>query len=486
MVGGGPAGAAAAIVLARAGADVVLVDKARFPRDKCCGDGLTVAALRELQALGLEPECVAGWRPVYDVHLRSPSGRVVDLPLPRDGLFAVVAPRSTFDAALLDLARAAGAKVLDGHALRGASLGAGGGAVVLEVDGLDGIAAPYVIGADGAWSPLRKALGAPHEAGYLGDWHAFRQYFTGCGPQASDLWVWFDPDLLPGYAWSFPLPGGRANVGFGLERNDEFDAHRMGELWPELLRRPHIRHVLGTGASPEGPHKAWPIPARVRSVALTAAGGRALFVGDAACATDPLTGEGIAQALLTGRRAAEAILAAGGAAGAGGAGAGGAGGAGAGGAGAGGGGAGAGGGGGGAGAGGAGAGGAGAGGAGAGGAGAGGAGAGGAGAGGAGGAGDAGDAGGASAGGAAAVARRYERAVRQDLFADHWLGDLLSRGLSHRKGARLSIRAAGLNGWTRRNFGRWLFEDYPRAALLTPRRWSRRMFSAPGAYRDEG
>ncbi|MGH9226189.1 MAG: FAD-dependent oxidoreductase, partial [Acidimicrobiales bacterium] len=71
VVGGGPAGAAAAITLARAGRDVVLVDKARFPRDKCCGDGLTVAALRELEELGLRPEGVAGWQRVQDVYLRS-------------------------------------------------------------------------------------------------------------------------------------------------------------------------------------------------------------------------------------------------------------------------------------------------------------------------------------------------------------------------------------------------------------------------------
>ena len=408
IVGGGPAGAAAAITLARAGRDVLLVDKARFPRDKCCGDGLTAAALRELEDLGLRPEAVAGWQPVHDVHLRSPSGRTVGLPLPRgpqDGLFAVVAPRSTLDAAVVDLARAAGAKVLDGHALRGASLagGKGDGAVALDVEGLGPVEAEYVIGADGAWSPLRKFLGV-HQPGYLGDWHAFRQYFRGCGPAARDLWVWFDADLLPGYMWSFPLPDGRANVGFGLERNEEFDAHRMGELWPELLERPHVREVLGPDAVAEAPHKAWPIPARVRDVPLTAGGGRALFVGDAACATDPLTGEGIAQALSTGRRAAEAILAGGGV--------------------------------------------------------------------------------GGGRGGPAGVGARYETAVRHDLFADHWLGDLLSRGLSHRKGARIAIRAAGLNGWTQRNFARWLFEDYPRAVMATPRRWSRRMFTAPGAYRE--
>ena len=409
VVGAGPAGAATAIELARAGRDVVLVDKARFPRDKCCGDGLTVAALRELERLGLRPEAVPGWQPVRDVYLRSPSGRVVELRLPDRGLYAAVAPRAALDAAILDLARAAGAKVLDGHALGGAAPAPDGTGIRLDVAGLGdpnagaslgAVSARYVVGADGAWSPLRKALGA-HEPGYLGDWHAFRQYFSGCGPEAAHLWVWFEPDLLPGYLWSFPLPGGRANVGFGLERNQHFDAHRMGELWPELLQRPHVRAVLGDAAKPDGPHRAWPIPARVREVALTAAGGRALFVGDAARATDPLTGEGIAQALLTGRRAAEAILAAG-------------------------------------------------------------------------------------PERADFAGRRYEAAVRRDLFADAWLGELLSRGLRHRKGARLSIRAAGLTPWTRRNFARWLFEDYPRAALGTPRRWSRRMFNAPGAYAAVG
>ena len=72
------------------------------------------------------------------------------------------------------------------------------------------------IGADGMWSPLRKALGAS-EPGYLGEWHAFRQYFTNVSDAAAtQLWVWFDADLLPGYAWSFPLADGRANVGFGI------------------------------------------------------------------------------------------------------------------------------------------------------------------------------------------------------------------------------------------------------------------------------
>jgi len=398
IVGGGPSGAAAAIVLARAGREVVLVDKAVFPRDKCCGDGLTAAALRELEWLGLRPESVPDWQVVDQAWVRGPTGRTVRFPLPEGrGQYAVCAPRAQLDAALLDVARAAGAKVHDGHALRRARLV--DGALELDVDGLGTVAARFAVGADGMWSPLRKALGAT-PAGYLGDWHAFRQYFSGVGPEAGGLWVWFEPDLLPGYAWSFPLPGGRANVGFGIHRGAGIPTRDMKRMWPELLARPHIRQVLGDGAEPEGVHKAWPIPARVDDTPLTAGGGRALFVGDAACATDPMTGEGIAQALLSGRWAAEAVLA-----------------------------------------------------------------------------------GGDHDPDPQAVAAAYEREVRRGLFADHRMSLRLSRTLAHRRGVNAALRLAGSSDWSRRHFGRWLFEDCPRAVLVTPRRWQRGALSAPGAYR---
>ena len=159
------------------------------------------------------------------------------------------------------------------------------------------------------WSPVRKALGCG-EPGYLGEWHAFRQYFDGVTGNAADrLWVWFEPDLLPGYAWSFPLPDGRANVGFGVLRGAGRRIQDMKDLWPDLLARPHVREALGAGARPSAPHKAWPIPARIDRAVL--AEGRTLFVGDAAGACDPLTGEGIGQALLTGTLAAQAIVEAG-------------------------------------------------------------------------------------------------------------------------------------------------------------------------------
>ena len=313
VVGGGPAGAAAAITLARDGREVVVVDKARFPRDKCCGDGLTAEALRLLEALGLDPAAVASWQRVDDAVVRSPSGRVSTFPMPRgQGQFAAVARRADLDNALIDVARALGVTVLDGHALTSAKQQHD--RVIVEVDGIGELHAHYAVGADGMWSPLRKAVGAA-TPGYLGEWHAFRQYFAGVGPQARQLWVWFEPDLLPGYAWSFPLPGGRANVGFGIQRSEMHRGGRvdrvqaMKEAWPELLARPHIASVLGPAACPEAPHRAWPIPARVDSTPLTS--GRVLFAGDAACATDPLTGEGIAQALVTGVLAGRAMNGAG-------------------------------------------------------------------------------------------------------------------------------------------------------------------------------
>ena len=396
VVGGGPAGAAAAITLARAGRDVVLVDKARFPRDKCCGDGLTTGALRLLESLGFDPSTVDSWQTVSDVVVRSPSGYDAVFPLPRDqGVFAAVARRVDLDSALLDTARSAGVKVLDGHALRDATNHTD--RIELDVDGIGPVQSRYAIGADGMWSTLRKSLGAV-EAGYLGEWHAFRQYFNGVtGPASSDLFVWFEADLLPGYAWSFPLPDGRANVGFGIQRGGKVErVQDMKALWPQILERPHVREALGASVEPEAPHKAWPIPAHVDVATLAV--GRALFVGDAARATDPMTGEGIGQALLTGVLAARAI-----------------------------------------------------------------------------------DAGGPTE--ARRVRDLYESAANHHLFADHRMSLLLIRALRHRKGARAAVRVAGTSDWTRRNFARWLFEDYPRGVIATPSRWRRGMFTGAGAYR---
>ncbi len=398
IIGAGPAGCAAAITLARRGLDVTVFDKAAFPRDKFCGDGLTVGALRRLEDLGLDPADVPSWHPVTDVWVRSPGGRDVRFPLPHGpGLFAVVARRRELDAALVALARRSGVTVCEGHRLVGAEQR--GDRVALEIERSDGdrsaVEARFVIGADGMWSPLRRRLGLD-TPGYRGEWHTFRQYVRNVSPAAArDLWVLFERDLLPGYFWSFPVGDGDANIGFGIVRGGEVTPHDMKARWPDLLARPAIRDLLGPDAEPEAPHRAWPIPTRIDDVVL--ADGRVLFVGDAAAAADPMTGEGIGQALATGTWAAEAIAA-------------------------------------------------------------------------------------AEVTDPLGVARRYETTVRREMVADHRFARLLGRALGSDLGASTAIALGGLTPWTRRNFARWLFEDYPRATVLTPRRWSRHVLVGRGAY----
>ncbi len=119
----------------------------------------------------------------------------------------------------------------------------------------------------------------------------------------------FEQDLLPGYAWVFPLPGGGANVGYGVLRADGRRGRDLKALWPEVLARPALREILGWTCARDRAGPAWPIPTRYDPSRLV--NGRVLFVGDAAGVVDPMTGEGIAQALETGAMAADAIAAGG-------------------------------------------------------------------------------------------------------------------------------------------------------------------------------
>ncbi|MGK0478243.1 MAG: flavin-dependent dehydrogenase, partial [Ilumatobacter sp.] len=148
VVGGGPAGSAAAIALARSGRDVVLIDRAAFPRDKCCGDGLTTLALRELELLAFDPGTVDDWFEVDGASLRSPSGRSVDVPLDGPGTYAAVAPRLQLDNALVELARVAGVDVRDGHGFE--SMIEHDDRIEVVADHLH-ITTRYVVAADGMW-----------------------------------------------------------------------------------------------------------------------------------------------------------------------------------------------------------------------------------------------------------------------------------------------------------------------------------------------
>jgi geranylgeranyl reductase family protein len=305
IIGAGPAGTAAAIELARAGRSAILVDRATFPRDKCCGDGLTTLALRELEALGLDPSTVPSWTPVREVRVRTPRGRVLELDLPAGpGWYSAIARREHLDAALVARAGALGVEVLTGRAVAGLAADDDGATVTLT-DG-EVLRAPHVVAADGMWSTTRKLLGLV-EPGYRGELHALRRYVRTDAEGSRRQWVWFERDLLPGYAWSFPVPGG-ANVGVAVQRGARLDGGVLKRTMAELLRRPAIADVLGADLDSD-PVKAWPIPGRLATSALRH--GPVMFVGDAARACDPLTGEGIAQALATGAMAGRAVVAGG-------------------------------------------------------------------------------------------------------------------------------------------------------------------------------
>ncbi len=392
VVGAGPAGCAAAIEGARAGLRVQVFDKAAFPRDKTCGDGLTVGALRTLASLGFEPTGLASWLPIRETVLTGPDGRRVVLPLPADGLFAATVMRRDLDAALVARARVEGADVVEGCGVTGVRHEAG--LVVSELaDGRE-VAARFLVAADGMWSSVRKSLDAPTPAAtptYLGEMHAFRQYFHGF--HDTRLHVVFIDDLLPGYLWVFPLAGGLANVGFGVHRRPGVTTRYLARLWPELLAAPVVRSILGD-ARPLDDHRAWPIPARLDRRPLTA--GRVLFVGDAAAAGDPLTGEGIAQALETGTWAARAVIA-----------------------------------------------------------------------------------GGRSAS-PSTVTDDYEHRVARDLAVDQRFARGLAAVMQRPRLSRMSLRLVDSTDWTRRSFARWMWEDYPRGLLLTPRRWRRGAMSGSG------
>jgi menaquinone-9 beta-reductase len=402
VVGGGPAGAAAATILSRAGRRVLLVDKATFPRDKCCGDGLTTGALRRLQLLGLDPTTIPSWTWVDNVVLSTPHARAVRFPLPTNvGRFAAVATRFELDHALLRLASAAGTDVHESTALKHVTKDTDGLICVFEGrTGTTTVRAAHVVAADGIWSTTRKLIGttpaAQAKRPYLGEWHGYRQYARNVHTEASrDLWVWFEPDLVPGYLWCFPLANGRVNVGFGIERQEDRPTKEMKMLWPELLARPHVRSVLGDSVEFEDSPKAWPIPANVTEAELAI--GRVLFVGDAARSCDVLTGEGIGQALQTGIAAAESIAE-------------------------------------------------------------------------------------AQRGSTRSAGEVYMHRVLAELGPDHRMASALQTAMSNRLVAEAAIRISGVSGWTRRNFARWLFEDYPRGIALTPARWRWGLMSGTGTY----
>jgi geranylgeranyl reductase family protein len=305
VVGAGPAGSIAALVLARAGAGVALVDKARFPRDKACGDLIGPRGLQVLADLGVpEP---AGLD-VGDMVVVGPNGRRVVLPC-FDGLSypgrARAVTRVAFDDALRAAALDAGAVEVSGRADR--PLWSGDTLDGFTVDSHE-LHADFIIGADGATSHVAQSAGLVERARVLWGF-AVRCYLDQpVALPAITLWEPTPWHAFPGYGWIFPGPDGVANVGLGLGTRSD----RQSGAGAVRLLSAYLDHLVSLGLLDRAPtppfsHRlgGW---LKMGMVGTTPAAGRVLLVGDAAGLVNPLQGEGIAQAMTSGRAAAEAVV----------------------------------------------------------------------------------------------------------------------------------------------------------------------------------
>lgn len=318
VVGGGPAGCAAAYWAARAGLDVLVIERSSHPRERACGDALTPGAVAELMAMGCDP-ATSRWHRHIGLRMTA-HGRSLEMRWPageqRPG-FGVVVRRPRLDALVALRAEAAGAHlwlgteviaplIADGH-LRGCSVSGSGLGGAPNGPGI--ARARYVVVADGPRSPFGRALGTARTRTYA-QGLAMRAYYAT--PRHAEPWIESvfalndrDGGQLPGYGWIFPVGDGTANVGVGLLShhygNEAISLERLFEQWTQQI--PGHWEI-----DPDSPHTApatgrLPMGGSVRP----RSGPNWVVVGDAAGSVNPWNGDGIGPALATGRLAAEVI-----------------------------------------------------------------------------------------------------------------------------------------------------------------------------------
>ncbi|WP_106817305.1 geranylgeranyl reductase family protein [Janibacter massiliensis] len=321
VVGAGPGGSATAAWLAGAGLDVLLLEKATFPRDKICGDGLTPRAVKELIALGVDTE---GWTRTKGLRILG-GGHTLTLDWPETTSFpsyGMVRARGDLDEALARHAQARGAILREGVSVTGPVL-EGGRVVGVEAKLVDGrgratgerttFRAPVVVASDGVSSRLAVAVGREkREDRPMGV--AVRGYYASDRVDdylESHLELWTtgadgERILMPGYGWIFPLDGGRANVGLGILNTST----AFGQTdYKDVMRR-WVETMPGDWEFPEGselgPIRGAALPMGFNRTPLYADG--LLLVGDSGGMVNPFNGEGIDYALEAARVAADVIL----------------------------------------------------------------------------------------------------------------------------------------------------------------------------------
>ncbi|HET9127298.1 MAG TPA: geranylgeranyl reductase family protein [Propionibacteriaceae bacterium] len=315
VVGAGPGGSATAANLARRGLSVLLLEKATFPRDKICGDGLTPRAVRALTKLGVDITPANGFH--RNDGLKVTGGGTTDLVMPWPDLtdfpnFGLTCSRMELDEKLARHAQACGATLVEGATVVAPILGDDGRIAGVRTKAGEEYRAPVVVAADGVSSRLGVAMGVQKlDTRPMGV--AVRAYYRS--PRGDDHYMesWLElwdgepghSNVLPGYGWIFPLGNGVVNVGLGiLSTSDAFgktDYREMLRRWLaatppewELTDENRIGQIRGA-ALPMGFDRK---PAYSRGL---------LLVGDAGGMVNPFNGEGIDYALEAAEIAADAI-----------------------------------------------------------------------------------------------------------------------------------------------------------------------------------
>lgn len=307
VVGAGPAGAATAMFAARSGLDVLLIDRRAFPRDKICGDAIARKSLSVLRELDIDGADHALHEPISRATVTSPRGHRIDLDLakPDEPAPHMVCRREIFDNALVRAARprlevwentAVTGLVRDGSRVQG---------IVCRKDGTSReVRADVVVGADGFNSIVARELGIyRHDSAR---WFvATRGYYRGLDIAPHTVEVHFVRETVPGFLWMFPTGDGITNVGLGLVHRDlKRRGAGLRDVHEAVLQLPRFRARFQS-TERIGDVQGWNLPTPDFSRVLSGDG--FLLAGDAAGLVDPFSGEGIGNALVSGREAARAI-----------------------------------------------------------------------------------------------------------------------------------------------------------------------------------